>query len=479
MFGRFVAAGALLALALGMIGDNASSSPLNPKRVICEGDSMSRGFDADDDCDDLLECIGNAGDDLAYSYCYGYSNSSSLRKRLGATSSLLKGVNGHNWMNNSSSQTSSGLSAGGGHTVSIGLGGNDLLINLGGTLATQSQFRTKVRSALSSLVYASANKRPANVVLMSIPDVVQLYNVMHNHKHFAFETCQGLYDDFSGKISSSLKVCEPKWWNPLSWLCGIANLLQNWTNWVNGLKDALVWAWDVFGNARFPGGFVLNSAAPSSNRTLAASRRAEYNAVLQQEAANYNGINGVRVVYSPSLGNYAFDPSLVSKLDCFHPNRKGQKLIGDLYWNDVNQSIYRIGVYAGSTGAGGDVGLPNDSVAPKVATGWTGSWTSDWTVLHQQLSTVKGSSSDPSGNYASLDVWAQNFGYDGAYACTSGVGCFVGTLRESAVNHSYGIAFSNPYGNPDPAGYYDYWRTWVRPKDVKGNGSTLYAGPWF
>lgn len=479
MFGRLVAIGALLALALGLIGENASSSPLYPYRVTCEGDSMTRGFDADDNCNDLTACITNAGDDLGYSYCYGYSMSQSLRKKMSSTSSQLKGVNGNDWMHNAASQTNSTISSGGAHTVSIGLGGNDLLINLGGTLASKSDFRTKVRAALHTLVYATSSKRPANVVLMSIPDVVNLYNIMHNHKNFAFETCQGMYDDFSGKISSSLKVCEPHWWNPLSWLCGIANLLQKWTNWVNAVKDVMVWAVDVFGNAKFPGGYILNSKAPASNRTLAAARRNDFNTVLREEAANYNGINGVRVVYAPSLANYAFDPSLVSKLDCFHPNRNGQKVIADLLWNDVNQSVYKIGTYGGSTGAGSDVGVPTDTVAPKIASGWSGGWTSDWTVLHQAVSSVKGSSSDMSGDYASLDIWAQNYGYDGAYACTSGAGCFVGTLRESAVNHTYGIAFHDPYGNADPAGYYDYWRTWVRPKDVKGNGSTLYAGPWF
>jgi hypothetical protein len=41
------------------------------------------------------------------------------------------------------------------------------------------------------------------------------------------------------------------------------------------------------------------------------------------------------------------------------------------------------------------------------------------------------------------------------------------------------INYRDPYGYADPAGYYDYWRTWVKPSDAKGNAGTLYAGPWF
>src|SRR5205085_508065 len=170
----------------------------------------------------------------------------------------------------SAQQTTDGLSGGGSHTVVIGLGGNDLMQPLGATLATKAEYRTKVRAALTQLTSAPASQRPGNVILVGVPDVVNLYNTMKNQKHFAFETCQGIWDDFRGPISSSLEVCEPKWWNPLSWLCGIANLMQKWTNWVDGLKNVVVWAWDQFGTPRFPGGYVLNSAAPASNRTLAA-----------------------------------------------------------------------------------------------------------------------------------------------------------------------------------------------------------------
>jgi lysophospholipase L1-like esterase len=467
-----------LAVAAGVNDSKRASAGDYPTRITCEGDSLSRGFDADDQCDDLLECIGNFGDDLDYSYSCG-TMPNSLRSRIGATSTLLMGANGANMMQHSAQQTTDALGGGGSHTVVIGLGSNDLMQPLGATLATQAEYRTKVRAMLTQLTSAPASQRPANVILVGVPDVVNLYNTMRNQKHFAFETCQGIWDDFRGPISSSLEVCEPKWWNPLSWLCGVANLLQKWTNWVDGLKSVVVWAWDQVGNARFPGGYVLNSAAPASNRTLAAARQQEYNAVLQQEAANFDGMGGVRVRFAGSIGAFRFDASQVSRRDCFHANRAGQKMIADKVWNDINQSVYPIAYYAGTVGTGSDVTPTADTVAPAVGTGWTGAWADNYATLRQEVSTVAGNASDPSGNFADLEVWAQNYGYDGAYACTSSPGCYLGKLREPNSSHSYMINYRDPYGNPDGAGLYDYWRTWVKPTDVKGNAGSLYAGPWF
>lgn len=465
----------LLVIAMGG-GQLATAAPLS---VGAEGDSIVVGFDANDSCDDLLECIGNFGADASASFATGWSGPS-IRTYMGASGVNTQQANGASWMANAPAQTTALVNAGGAHTVVLSFGGNDLMQPLGGTLPTKEELRLKVRASFDSLCNAPAAARPAQVIVNSVPQVTLLRTLMKDRKHFAFETCQGIWDNFSGPISKDLKVCDVHWWNPLSWLCGVANLMQKWTNWVGALKSAVVWAWDVVGNPRFPGGYVLNSAAPESNRTLAAARQLEYNQVLAEEVAAYNGRSGVKFVFSSALGNYVFDASQVSQLDCFHPNRTGQKAIAQMVWNQVRPNIYAMGVYGGATGTGSTDTSPTvDTVAPVIATGWTGTWANSYTQLRQTVPTARGSATDLSGDLTVLELWAQNYGYDSAYACAYGPGCYLGKVREANRVHDVMIDFYTSSGYLDDAGNWDYWRLNVKPQDNRGNGTTIYSGPWY
>lgn len=465
----------LLVIAMGG-GQLATAAPLS---VGAEGDSIVVGFDANDSCDDLLECIGNFGADASASFATGWSGPS-IRTYMGASGVNTQQANAASWMANAPAQTTALVNAGGAHTVVLSFGGNDLMQPLGGTLPTKEELRLKVRASFDSLCNAPAAARPAQVIVNSVPQVTLLRTLMKDRKHFAFETCQGIWDNFSGPISKDLKVCDVHWWNPLSWLCGVANLMQKWTNWVGALKSAVVWAWDVVGNPRFPGGYVLNSAAPESNRTLAAARQLEYNQVLAEEVAAYNGRSGVKFVFSSALGNYVFDASQVSQLDCFHPNRTGQKAIAQMVWNQVRPNIYAMGVYGGATGTGSTDTSPTvDTVAPVIATGWTGTWANSYTQLRQTVPTARGSATDLSGDLTVLELWAQNYGYDSAYACAYGPGCYLGKVREANRVHDVMIDFYTSSGYLDDAGNWDYWRLNVKPQDNRGNGTTIYSGPWY
>ncbi len=448
-----------------------------PNVIGAGGDSLVVGFNANDACDDLLECIGNMGADAGYSFATG-STGPSVRTYMGAGGSTAKQANGSTWMSQGLSQATDIINAGGAHTVVLSYGGNDLMQPLGGTVPTTEEVRAKVRASFDALVNAPSGSRPAQVIVNSVPKVTHLRTLMKDRKHFAFETCQGIWNDFSGPISSDLKVCDVHWWNPVSWLCGIANLLQKWTNWVDGLKSVVLWAADAFGNPRFPGGYVLNSAAPESNRTLVAARQVEYNNMLAQEVASYNGRNGVKFVFSPGVGNYLFDASQVSQLDCFHCNRSGQKAIAQLIWNETRQNLLPLGVYAGTTGVGtNDTSQSVDTIAPTIATGWTGSWQNDYTQLRNSVPTMRGASNDLSGDLTTIEIWAQNYGYDYAYACTGG--CYLGKVREARQVHDVAIDFVDYYGYPDQAGIYDYWRVRAKPQDARGNGTTIFSGPWY
>lgn len=450
-----------------------------PNVVGAGGDSLVVGFNANDKCDDLLECIANMGADAAYNFATG-TTGASVRKYMGAGGSVDKQANGSTWMSQGQSQASAIVGAGGAHTVVLSFGGNDLMQPLGGTVPTTEEVRAKVRLSFDALVNAPSVSKPAQVIVNSVPKVTHLRTLMKDRKHFAFETCQGIWDDFKGPISKDLKVCDVHWWNPVSWLCGIANLMQKWTNWVDGLKNAVVWAWDVFGTPRFPGGYVLNSQAPESNRTLVAARQLEYNNMLQQEVAAYNGRNGVKFVFSPGIGSYLFDASQISQLDCFHSNRIGQAATAQVLWNDVRGNIYPLGVYGGTTGTGAnDYSQTVDTIAPVIATGWSGYWAENYTQLRNSIPTMRGNANDLSGDLTVVELWAQNYGYDYAYACTGGNGCYLGKVREARQLHDVAIDFMDSYGYYDQAGLYDYWRVKAKPQDARGNGTTISSGPWY
>ncbi len=115
MQGRIISLAAVV-VAMATVDDSRATS--YPNRITCEGDSLSRAFNADDDCDDLLECIANFGDDLAHSYSCG-TMANSLRTRLGATATVHRGKNGATWMSDSAAQTAEGLAAGGSQSADV------------------------------------------------------------------------------------------------------------------------------------------------------------------------------------------------------------------------------------------------------------------------------------------------------------------------------------------------------------------------
>lgn len=170
----------------------------------------------------------------------------------------------------------------------------------------------------------------------------------------------------------------------------------------------------------------------------------------------------------------------MSTLDCFHPNRVGHKAIGQMTWNQVRGNLYAMGVYSGATGPGANDTQPTvDTVAPVVATGWTGSWQNNYSELRQTVPTARGASTDLSGDLTTMELWAQNYGYDTAYSCRYGTGCYLGKVRELNSRHDLAIQFVDPYGYPDDAGNWDYWRVNVKPQDAKGNGTSIFYGPWY
>ena len=180
--------------------------------------------------------------------------------------------------------------------VEVVLGGNDICnrgcvdpANCDDPLYTESQWRSAVQLGLDKLVAGLPSG--STVLLGSVPRVQDL-------------RAAGLEKE----ASSSGVNCE-NIWSTYS-VCRIA------TN-----------------------GGTMNGEDFSAryNGINAAQRR--YNEILAEEAAAYNGVNGVEVVAeyngeeNLNTGTFQFSKDDIDGGDCFHPSLKGQSTIADLMWS--------------------------------------------------------------------------------------------------------------------------------------------------
>jgi hypothetical protein len=116
-----------------------------------------------------------------------------MRNKLGFGTTVERQVNGSRW-DDAPGQAQSIINAGGAHTVTIELGGNDVCRNVNDTLPTKAELEAHMYNTFNILVNAAADRRPARILIGEVPDVVQLRNTMRTKKNFAFETCQDLWD---------------------------------------------------------------------------------------------------------------------------------------------------------------------------------------------------------------------------------------------------------------------------------------------
>ncbi|MBN8430978.1 MULTISPECIES: SGNH/GDSL hydrolase family protein [Microbulbifer] len=99
-------------------------------------------------------------------------------------------------------------------------------------------------------------------------------------------------------------------------------------------------AWSTFGICRIAtNGGTMNGESFATRYAGIESAQRRYNEVLQQEAAAYNGTNGVEVVaeYSgadqTNVGTFTFGKDDIDGGDCFHPSVRGQNTVANLMWN--------------------------------------------------------------------------------------------------------------------------------------------------
>lgn len=413
--------GAIVALSIPAMASAA------PYRIGAIGDSISAGMDTNDDCGTLTSCVGKLGEDRGYSWTTGYALSDSMRNKLGFSATVEKQKNGSEW-NDAPGQAQAILDAGGAHTVTIELGGNDVCQNLNETLPTKASIEGHIWTTLNKLINAPSDKRPSRIILAEAPDVVHLRTTMQNQKNFAFETCQDLWDLDTSKLK--VNTCD---WGFFDFICDAFDLVIE--QYVSPLIDVMIAAFNV----DFPCGYVLESGSNSTKRTLARQLNNDINDAIAAAVQQWNGVNGVEVKFAANVYEYQFTAGEVSQLDCFHPSRAGQR--------NLARTIFA-GAGLGATSAPStDAAAPYMLSSPASSAWWVGS--GDFRDIHFTFNTDEESS---------IEVWTYNCNYGNWY--------YEGTTNETPDAHEFRMQGFN---------FNLYWQTYVQPTDRNLNTGSWYS----
>ncbi|WP_428263317.1 SGNH/GDSL hydrolase family protein [Haliangium sp.] len=415
-------------IAVGMIVGIgfAGAAQAAPAKIGAIGDSISAGMDTNDDCGTLISCASQIGEDRGFSWTTGYSMGDSLRNRLGFSATVERQKNGARW-DDAVGQAQGILSAGGAHTVTIELGGNDVCRDLNATLPTKAEIAGLINQTFSTLINASASTRPARIIIAETPDVVHLRDTMKNQKNFAFETCQDLWDLNTDALE--VNTCD---WGFFDFICDFFDLVIE--DYVEPLIDVMLAAFDV----DFPCGYVLESGSNATKRTLARALNNDINDAIAAAVNQWQGVNGVEIMFADNVYEYQFTVGDVSQLDCFHPSRQGQR--------NLARTIFA-GANLGTGGAVQDSAAPVMLASPPSSAWWVGSGT--YRDIHFDFNTNEESS---------IEVWSYN--------CDYGQWFFEGTTNESPEAHEFRMTGFN---------YNLYWQTFVRPTDRNANTGVWYS----
>lgn len=164
-----------------------------------------------------------------------------------------------------------------------------------------------------------------------VPDLVAFRNVMASQRHsYMFRSCQALWDLDGDEVTEEAAAS----------FCHAAGLSATVCQTLGGLQDfrrllidrLLAYYRDRYGLAEGPCGRILNSANTPDDLLKARQFNRALNDLLARKAAQYDGRNGVRVIFRNILYRTPIQPNYVSRLDCFHPNRAGQMKMAQVLW---------------------------------------------------------------------------------------------------------------------------------------------------
>ena len=163
-----------------------------------------------------------------------------------------------------------------------------------------------------------------------IVDILKFRNLMVDRKHdHAFKQCQSLWDlDLASDTlqgDSINSLCKGE-------VGGVCDYLPE------RIEDELIDLYlDEFQrsfNTDAPCGRMLDSRNTQEDRDEARRFNKSLNDLMEQKAAQYHERKGVRINFTQALW-YRSDeirPYMISRIDCYHPNRLGQMKLAHLIW---------------------------------------------------------------------------------------------------------------------------------------------------
>lgn len=341
-----VAAVAAFLLAWGTAGLPSSALAQASPTIGLIGDSLLAATHANEMCgagNELPDCLDErlGQHDLDWSHGGGVQ-SWSLAHRLGYSPSQTVNVaeDGARWED--AFGQAAGLDSRMVDTVFINLGSNDVCQGFGHNYAGDlNNIARHVDDTLSHLL--AILPTGGRIYWSGVPDIVGFRNVMAKRRNnYVFRSCQAAWDLDPNEITeeAGASMCHDA-----GFPGGVCTQLSDWQN----VRDRLMTRLLSYYRDRYkleggPCGRVLRSANTPDDLLNAQQFNRALNNLLARKATQYNGRNGIKIVFRNILYNTPIEPNFVSHLDCFHPNRAGQMKMAEVLWKAFAPT--RAGSYA-------------------------------------------------------------------------------------------------------------------------------------
>src|SRR5215216_7436509 len=253
----------LVVVLAGLVAQPAWAAPPLPSSMAALGDSITRAYDV---------CC-SYGDHPGQSWSTGYTSYDGIASHYERIKQLNSAITGHGYNDAvtgakmAAAPTQAGQAASqGARYVTILLGANDLCTSSPSTMTSTDSFRAQVSQALVTLM---AQDRKPYVFVSSIPNIYQLWQVLHTNS-----TARWVWANFH--------ICQS----------------------------------------------MLAATNTETQRQQVKTREEAFNQILAQECAKYPRCRWDNL----AVYHYQFSASQVSTLDYFHPSLSGQAALARVTW---------------------------------------------------------------------------------------------------------------------------------------------------